>query len=1162
MVSGHASAPDAGEDIAHHITRLSAPTGDAPGHIVVPDTELLLSAKYSKAGADLVLTGADGEKFVIADYFNREHPADLVAPGGAALSAATVEKLTVSETAGQYAQVGAPAGAAAIGKIERLGGYVTVQHANGTVEELKVGDTLRQGDVIQTGDGSQVGFSLADGTAFNMGAGARMVLSELSYDAGSTSNASVFSLVKGSISFVAGKVARTGDMRVETPVATMGIRGTTVNTNISTDVNGNIVSVTYSLMADPDGHVGSFNILDRTTGAIIGTVTATDTSFVVTPTANLGILATQVGKTPEQIAQELSVAQALFPIFLANPANFDQQNLNVNPQDQPTKSGSVGSSQVFAGGSQTLFDQGAGNNGTPNQNNPSPEFNTHTDPGPGLPGDHTPQLPVTNVTLHTNAAPSIFADVAPPHLVEAATVGPGHVTPGTSTSVAHLFKSDIDGTVSYNVAALLAAGWVLQSTGVYAKDGQYGKAVLDTGANTLTYMLDNQAADPLNAADHPTEIFNIPVIDDQGATALTHVVFTVDGADDAPKITGGPIAFVNVAENTAGTFTTVHATDVDSADLTYAILSGPFSPDAQKFVIDPHTGELSFNAPPDYEHPTDPLHLNVYTIQVQVSDGTFTDTQTLFIRVTNVNEAPVLSPGAAELCYTENDPALQLIPAATVTDPDHPFTFFGGSVDVRLDGAVAGDELTLAGGFGSHVSVFHDRVYVDGVQVGTLSGNHTDHLTVNFNSLFATDARVEQVLHAISFDSTSNDPTGADRTAFITFSDGGNGLAGGALTDTATVTIHVAPVNDAPHAGDDRVVTNETGFYAIPKWALLANDSDPDSVLHIGGITSQSGFDHVNLNPYGGNVLIDDNGYPGGSFNYRVSDGDLSDIGHVSVTHDSGTMNGTSASEIFIGNDHGTTINAGGGNDILIGNGGNDLLNGGSGNDTYAFGLFDGHDTIVDSSGNDTIRIDTAGCALDHLSFAEGFSDNLIIRADNLQITVANHFAGGNDIEQLTFVGGQNGGSFAGYDLGGTYNLSNDSGHFRIGTSGNDILAGDNAPNVMHGGAGNDLIFAGGGGDTINGGTGNDLLVGGAGADTFIFSANFGHDTIAGFQAGCDAVQFDAGLFSCVADILAHIANDCQGNAVLTLDADNSVTFHDVTKEILEAHQSGFHLIA
>src|SRR6266550_6127286 len=59
------------------------------------------------------------------------------------------------------------------------------------------------------------------------------MLNDLTYDASSTSNASLLTLVQGAASFVAGQVARTGDMKVATPVASIGIRGTAVILDIS-----------------------------------------------------------------------------------------------------------------------------------------------------------------------------------------------------------------------------------------------------------------------------------------------------------------------------------------------------------------------------------------------------------------------------------------------------------------------------------------------------------------------------------------------------------------------------------------------------------------------------------------------------------------------------------------------------------------------------------------------------------------------------------------------------------------------------------------------------------------------------------------------------------------------------------------------------------------
>jgi hypothetical protein len=60
-------------------------------------------------------------------------------------------------------------------------------------------------------------------------------LDELVYDPKSTSNPSLITLTKGTFTFVAGRVAKTGNLRVQTPVATMGIRGAASRVAIQPD---------------------------------------------------------------------------------------------------------------------------------------------------------------------------------------------------------------------------------------------------------------------------------------------------------------------------------------------------------------------------------------------------------------------------------------------------------------------------------------------------------------------------------------------------------------------------------------------------------------------------------------------------------------------------------------------------------------------------------------------------------------------------------------------------------------------------------------------------------------------------------------------------------------------------------------------------------------
>lgn len=68
------------------------------------------------------------------------------------------------------------------------------------------------------------------------------------------------------------------------------------------------------------------------------------------------------------------------------------------------------------------------------------------------------------------------------------------------------------------------------------------------------------------------------------------------------------------------------------------------------------------------------------------------------------------------------------------------------------------------------------------------------------------------------------------------------------------------------------------------------------------------------------------------------------------------------------------------------------------------------------------------------------------------------------------------------------------------GSDGNDRLYGEGGADILDGGFGADTLLAGGGNDIVIGGRGNDLLGGGGSADRFVFSGNFGRDTIRDFD--------------------------------------------------------------
>ena len=129
-----------------------------------------------------------------------------------------------------------------IGKVIAASGAASIERAGAMVvqtstvaQDIKAGDAVYQGDVVKTGADGRIGINFVDGSSFNLSSNARIALDEFVYDPNSKSNSTFFNLTNGTITFVAGNIAKSGDMKVDTPVATMGIRGTTPHIEIADD---------------------------------------------------------------------------------------------------------------------------------------------------------------------------------------------------------------------------------------------------------------------------------------------------------------------------------------------------------------------------------------------------------------------------------------------------------------------------------------------------------------------------------------------------------------------------------------------------------------------------------------------------------------------------------------------------------------------------------------------------------------------------------------------------------------------------------------------------------------------------------------------------------------------------------------------------------------
>src|SRR6185312_11851103 len=82
------------------------------------------------------------------------------------------------------------------------------------------------------------------------------------------------------LAFVAGQVAKTGDMKISTPTASLGIRGTTGLVDVPVDQSGTPGETKIKLYQDQGGTVGRIEIFDNT-GARLGLLSRASTGFAI-----------------------------------------------------------------------------------------------------------------------------------------------------------------------------------------------------------------------------------------------------------------------------------------------------------------------------------------------------------------------------------------------------------------------------------------------------------------------------------------------------------------------------------------------------------------------------------------------------------------------------------------------------------------------------------------------------------------------------------------------------------------------------------------------------------------------------------------------------------------------------------------------------------------
>ena len=794
-------------------------TVDSATH-VVPDAHLLFNGAFRKLGPDLLIELGE-QRALISDYFGAERPVPLYAPGGAILDGDTVHALAGVGSLWVLAQAGGGVGAAAqIGTVRTLNGSATVQRAGATTQ-LATGQPVFQGDVVETAAGASLGIVLRDNTVFSLSGGSRMVMSSLVYDAGRTDNSMSLSLVQGAFTFVTGQVAKTGSVSINTPVSTMGIRGTTPIVRLSA-VDG---SGEFSLAADPPeagGAIGSYTLTSPTGSYAPVTVATTD--IIIRIQTGAGPVQQSL-KSPTEQQGDALLAGALYQLYQL-----------LGPQ-QPTDPRAPGQRGDLGSGGQTIVDlQGLGTKAFTDLLSDLLTNTALKDPNgivleifgqeyrllaPALPGSLRAAVDLDVLTPGPDFQNTFVEDGTGSFITGATLItAPGGTTISsvtvllqgpTTPRLDNLLIGDFtpDPLVSGPQSGFLPNGVaftvVFGSVDVILTPGTSAGTISDFQAAIQAIRFINTSQDPDTTPR--TVIVTVTLSDGSQASATTTIqVIPVNDAPVAEPLT------VSVEEDGSVTGQLV-ATDVDSTGLTFAAVTQPTN---GTLVVDPDTGAFTYTPNANFNG-TD-------SFTFVSSDGEATSApQTVTINVGAVNDAPV----ADSQNVAVNEDA-ELAGIATGSDIDGDMLSFG---------VVTGPQ---------HGSLSFDTATGAFLYTPTANFNGSDSFTFRANDGTANSANVATV--SITVNSVDDLPVAVDDDYKV---DEDSSVASGSDVPSLAA-------NDTP-SGDGGNV-----------WSLATQAAHGTAVVNVDGTFSYT----PNANFFGTD-----------SFTYQITDvdGDVS-LATVSIT--------------------------------------------------------------------------------------------------------------------------------------------------------------------------------------------------------------------------------------------------------------------------------------
>src|SRR5262245_34624336 len=397
--------------------------------------------------------------------------------------------------------------------------------ARGVVAQVKVGDPVYRHETIETGADGAVGITFIDGTAFTLSNNARMALNEFVCDG--TSNSALFSLSKGVFAFIAGKIAKTGGLRIDTPFAR--IRGAAQDGGIGILT---LAALAFSTIREIQAASRTDAFVDD--GIITHKESPHGTFEIVTRDGRV-IVADDPGET---VVVDPSGSVNRIPNSSSRMAELQQAQQNA----LSTFSLGMGQQGAAPGGSSTATEfaqqQLLPINLSQVQNQgPAPlavTITTATNPG-------VIDVP-TFKPLPVEIKPVLSADVGAYAIIELLhTTGSANVdtAPAGELTFTHLNVSMVSASlasIAWSGGATLPSGLGAVLASALTTSVSTDSTISTSGTIATTFSAPDQTFDFLAAGETLTIVYNVTVTDNLGASLTQPVTITITGSNDAPVL--------------------------------------------------------------------------------------------------------------------------------------------------------------------------------------------------------------------------------------------------------------------------------------------------------------------------------------------------------------------------------------------------------------------------------------------------------------------------------------------------------------------------------------------------------------------------------------------------------------------------------------------------